>query len=268
MRRRRDKGGVRKHPAVVAVTLGSGALILLVARLLSSGGESLPAHQLPMAPAAAFRIPRPEPLQKSANLTWWAPVLSQTVARRAPDARSAEVATLGRLTPEGTSNPVVIVGRSEPKPHEQWLHVRLATLPADQIGWVRRNTLGAFEMVRTHLIVNRRRLTATLYDEGHKIFHARVGVGRAATPTPSGEFYVRDKLTRFHSSIYGPVAFGTSARSATLTEWPDGGFVGLHGTNEPQLIPGAVSHGCIRFTNADITHLARLMPIGTPLTIR
>jgi lipoprotein-anchoring transpeptidase ErfK/SrfK len=34
------------------------------------------------------------------------------------------------------------------------------------------------------------------------------------------------------------------------------------------LIPGQVSHGCIRMRNRDILRLARLMPVGTPLTIR
>ena len=68
--------------------------------------------------------------------------------------------------------------------------------------------------------------------------------------------------------VYGPIAFGTSARSAVLTDWPGGGFVGVHGTNEPQLIPGRVSHGCIRLRNPDILHLARLLPVGTPVTIR
>jgi lipoprotein-anchoring transpeptidase ErfK/SrfK len=53
-----------------------------------------------------------------------------------------------------------------------------------------------------------------------------------------------------------------------LTDWPDGGFVGIHGTNEPELIPGAISHGCIRLRNVDILRLSRLMPVGTPLTIR
>ena len=52
-----------------------------------------------------------------------------------------------------------------------------------------------------------------------------------------------------------------------LTDWPDGGFIGIHGTDEPQLIPGRVSHGCIRMRNADIVALGRLMPIGTPLDI-
>jgi lipoprotein-anchoring transpeptidase ErfK/SrfK len=53
-----------------------------------------------------------------------------------------------------------------------------------------------------------------------------------------------------------------------LTDWPLGGYVGIHGTSEPQLLPGRVSHGCIRMRNDDIVRLARLMPIGTPLTIR
>ena len=75
-------------------------------------------------------------------------------------------------------------------------------------------------------------------------------------------------LSRYASPFYGPVAFGTSARSAVLTDWPAGGFVGIHGTDQPELIPGRVSHGCIRLRNADIVRLARLMPVGTPVTIR
>jgi lipoprotein-anchoring transpeptidase ErfK/SrfK len=53
-----------------------------------------------------------------------------------------------------------------------------------------------------------------------------------------------------------------SARSAVLTDWPDGGFVGIHGTNQPELLPGRVSHGCIRMRNEDIVELGRSMPIG------
>jgi lipoprotein-anchoring transpeptidase ErfK/SrfK len=100
------------------------------------------------------------------------------------------------------------------------------------------------------------------------VFQAPVGIGRPVSPTPRGEFYVRNKLTRFDDVFYGPVAFGTNARSAVLTDWPDGGFVGVHGTNRPALIPGRVSHGCIDLRNADLLRLARLMPVGTPLTIR
>jgi lipoprotein-anchoring transpeptidase ErfK/SrfK len=44
--------------------------------------------------------------------------------------------------------------------------------------------------------------------------------------------------------------------------------VGIHGTNEPNLIPGRPSHGCVRVKNGDILRLARLMKPGTPLLIK
>jgi hypothetical protein len=34
------------------------------------------------------------------------------------------------------------------------------------------------------------------------------------------------------------------------------------------LIPGRISHGCIRMRNRDILTLGRLLPVGTPLTVR
>jgi lipoprotein-anchoring transpeptidase ErfK/SrfK len=60
---------------------------------------------------------------------------------------------------------------------------------------------------------------------------------------------------------------GTNARSAVLTDWPGGGFIGIHGTDRPDLVPGRISHGCIRLRNGDILRLDRLMPVGTPVTI-
>jgi lipoprotein-anchoring transpeptidase ErfK/SrfK len=133
---------------------------------------------------------------------------------------------------------------------------------------VPRGSLGAYQTVDTHLVVDRRLLLATLYRDGTAIFTAPIGIGTDAWPTPAGVFTVRSRLTRYASPFYGPIAFGTTARSSVLTDWPAGGFVGIHGTDEPQLIPGRVSHGCIRMRNDAIRRLAELMPIGTPLTIR
>jgi lipoprotein-anchoring transpeptidase ErfK/SrfK len=45
-------------------------------------------------------------------------------------------------------------------------------------------------------------------------------------------------------------------------------FVGIHGTDRPELLPGRVSHGCVRMRNEDIVELGRLMPVGTPVEIR
>ena len=100
------------------------------------------------------------------------------------------------------------------------------------------------------------------------MFRARIGIGARRTPTPAGEFIVRNRLTGFGDPVYGALAFGTTARSATLTDWPGGGFIGIHGTNQPELLPGRVSHGCIRLRDRDIRRLDRRMPVGTPVTIR
>jgi lipoprotein-anchoring transpeptidase ErfK/SrfK len=141
-------------------------------------------------------------------------------------------------------------------------------LPNGLTGWVPRRALGGYETVRTHLVVDLVRLRATLYRDGRVVQRSPVGVGMPGWETPRGEFYVRNRLTRYRSPTYGPIAFGTSARSPQATDWPAGGFVGIHGTDRPDLIPGRVSHGCIRLRNADILALARRMPVGTPVTIR
>ena len=95
-----------------------------------------------------------------------------------------------------------------------------------------------------------------------------MGVGEPHWPTPSGRFYVRERLTGFTDPIYGSLAFGTNGRSAVLTDWPGGGFIGIHGTNQPEILPGRVSHGCVRLPNPAIRRLDRLMRVGTPVTIR
>jgi lipoprotein-anchoring transpeptidase ErfK/SrfK len=92
-------------------------------------------------------------------------------------------------------------------------------------------------------------------------------VGKAGTSTPGGSFWVVEKLRAIGSPVYGPYAIGTSAYAPSLSEWPGGGVVGIHGTNEPQLIPGRPSHGCIRMRNADVSRLWHLLALGTPIEI-
>jgi lipoprotein-anchoring transpeptidase ErfK/SrfK len=177
------------------------------------------------------------------------------------------VQALALTTQDGTSELVfdqarrLVLGR-------WWVLVRLPSRPAGEMGWVTQSSLGAYQTVDTLLVVSTERLTATLYRSGMVILRARVGVGEASTPTPHGRFYIRDRLTGFPAgSLYGPLAFGTSALSNVETDWPRGGVIGIHGTDQPWLIAGDPSHGCIRMHNADILRLGRLMPVGTPLTI-
>jgi lipoprotein-anchoring transpeptidase ErfK/SrfK len=212
-----------------------------------------------LATAAAFATPAQ---------TYWAYVLHPSVARADASAAAARVGVVRGVTPEGETNLVIAYEQRRDESDELWVRVPLSSLPNGQEGWVPRDTLGDFHGVRTHLVVDRSRFRAYLLRGGRVVFETGIGIGRPRWPTPSGEFYVRVRLTHFNSPFYGPVAFGTNARSPELTDWPKGGVVGIHGTDTPGLLPGRVSHGCIRMRNAAIRRLARLMPLGTPVTIR
>lgn len=220
------------------------------------------------SPAPALRIGEPIPLRTGRDVAYWAPVVRTVAARAAPSATARTLARLSTLTPEKTANLVLVLGRVTDARNRVWTRVRLPVLPNNTIGWVPRVALGGLSTVRTRLVIDLERLTATLYRGGGRVLRVPVGVGKPQWPTPRGEFYVRNRLASYRSPFYGPIAFGTSARSAVLTDWPAGGFVGIHGTNRPELLPGRVSHGCIRLRNPDILRLGRLMPVGTPLTIR
>jgi lipoprotein-anchoring transpeptidase ErfK/SrfK len=128
--------------------------------------------------------------------------------------------------------------------------------------------VGRFHPVRTLLRIDRGALRAVLYRGGRPVWRARIGVGTPANPTPAGRYYVRSRILPIdRSGPYGAFAFGTSAFSPGLSDWPGGGIVGIHGTDQPQLLPGRVSHGCVRVRNRDITRLRTLMPLGTPIEV-
>jgi lipoprotein-anchoring transpeptidase ErfK/SrfK len=226
--------------------------------------DAQPAPGVPDAKA-----PRVELLTKPGRFAAWAFVRRPAIARANPEPGSHAVARLRLKTQDGTDELHLILRRRVDDAGRSWLQVRLPILPNGRTGWVPQEALGGVRLVRTWLRIDRRALRATLIRSGKVVFRAPVGIGQRRWPTPRGDFYIRDRLTGFGSGgVYGPLAFGLNARSAVLTDWPGGGFVGIHGTNQPYLLPGRVSHGCVRMRNRDILRLGRLMPVGTPVTIR
>jgi hypothetical protein len=199
----------------------------------------------------------------------WAHANTPAVVRQSASARAHAVGRLHFLTEDGQAE--VYMALREKRVAQtgvSWIDVSLPQRPNGVTGWVRAGALGALHVVRGRLVISRSLLRATLYGQTSRLlWSARVGIGQAALPTPAGHFYVREKLRSIGNAIYGPYAIGTSAYAPTLSEWPGGGVIGVHGTDEPQLIPGNPSHGCVRLRNSDITRLWHLIAIGTPIDI-
>lgn len=202
------------------------------------------------------------------NVSRSAVVLRAVYAREEPSAHAPIVTRVGTLTEEYAPNMLLALESVHDAGGTLWVRVRLSILPNNSTGWVPRSALGPLRVRTTRLVIDRTFFTATLFRDGRSVFSTRVGVGTPGWPTPRGEFYVRELLTNFGQPFYGPAAFGTSAKSPVPTGYFAGAFIGIHGTSLPELIPGRISHGCVRLRNPAILRLVKLMPLGTPVTIR
>ncbi len=250
----------------------------LVALALSSE-PAVAAAQAPDPPDRVVAPDRQDPLAElvepgdtvilsdEQRTTRWAHAQETTTIRAAPRRGARTVARLRFLTEDNEAEVYIVLDGGMDSAGRKWLHIRVPMRPNGRTGWVLENAVSRLYVVRTQLVIDRTSLRAKLYRRGTLIWSAPVGVGASATPTPRGDFWVRERLKGLgDGTSYGPWAFGTSAYS-NLSDWPGGGVVGIHGTNQPGLIPGRPSHGCVRVRNDKIRQLARLMPIGTPIRI-
>lgn len=224
----------------------------------------------PAAAHAASPTANPAGLERLSDerlLTRWAYPGTRAPIYTRPTGQARKITRLRWLTEDGLPEIYLVLAQWKDARGNLWTKIRVPKRPNGQTGWVRRGALREYNVVNTQLEVDKSALRATLYRNGERIWSSRVGIGAAGTPTPSGRFYIREKFRVVGAPVYGPYAIGTSAYAPFLTDWPGGGVVGLHGTNQPQLIPGRPSHGCIRIPNHKISQLYRLAPRGTPIWI-
>lgn len=244
-------------PGRVGARLGRCACALLVPFALAASARA----QAQPDPIGSVR------LSDEATFTTWAHPEHEAPIRPLPTLASRPIARVRYLTEDGFPEVYLVLRSVTDQDERTWLKVRIPMRPNGRTGWVEDSALGPLHLVRTRLVVDRRHLRAALYRSGRRVWRSPIGVGKPSTPTPAGRFWIRERIKVPNPrGLYGPQAFITSAYSS-LRGWPGGGVVGIHGTNEPGLIPGAPSHGCVRVRNNKISQLARLMPIGTPLKI-
>jgi hypothetical protein len=244
-------------------------LPLLLFALLAAPAVASAAEKPPLRPKGNHAPLGNERLSNETTLTRWGHTNLLGAIRSKPTTESKAVGKLHWNTEDGVPEVYIALQSALDDKGEPWLQIRVPGRPNGLKGWVREEQISNLKTIQTQLTIDRKRLKATLRKNGKKIWTSRVGVGKAGTPTPRGRFWIRERLSNLGGSpVYGPWAFGTSAYSDTLTDWPGGGVVGIHGTNQPELIPGRPSHGCVRVPNARINRLAKLMPIGTPIRIK
>ena len=149
-----------------------------------------------------------------------------------------------------------------------WVKVLLPTRPNGATGWVRTSDVG-LSSTDYRLDVSLHRHRVVLRKGTRTVLDRPAAVGAAKTPTPTGRFFVTVLLRPPDPhGAYGPYAFGLSAHSTKLFHFGGGpGQVGMHGTDEPSSLGRPVSNGCVRVADDTVRALAKVVPLGTPVTI-
>ena len=193
--------------------------------------------------------------------------LLHTVAVRAAPTRTARVVrVLQRFRPDAQFQIVLAVGSRRGPDGERWYRLSLPGRPNGGRGWVRAQVVDV-QPVRNRIVVRlgARTLEVRRVADGRVLLRGPVAIGRPGAPTPLGrDFYVQSAFIP-QDPFYGVFALETSAYSR-VTDWPSD-VVGIHGTDQPQLLGQAVSHGCVRVSNDVARRLARLAPLGTPIDV-
>ena len=192
-------------------------------------------------------------------------VATRVAVRTGPDRSAKVIRLLQQFRTDYRLQIVLAVGQANGPDGTAWFKLNLPMRPNGTVGWIPAAS-ATLRPTQSHIVVHRGLRRIELFRGSKRLLYAKVAVGAPGRETPLGEFYVTARFVP-DDPFLGAFALETSAYSR-LTEWPGGGVVGIHGTNEPQLIPGHISHGCIRLHNAAILALGRLMPVGTPITIR
>jgi lipoprotein-anchoring transpeptidase ErfK/SrfK len=193
--------------------------------------------------------------------------IPRVVVRAAPDPHSSVIRRLSQFREDYRIRVVLALGARQSSDGSSWYRLSLPGKPNGRRGWVRADDVD-LRPVRNRITIFRgaRRLEVRRRSDRRLLLRTPIAVGKPGAETPIGRnFYVQARFVPT-DAFYGPFALETTAY-APLSDWPGDGIVGIHGTNAPQLIGQAVSHGCVRLPNAAAVMLRRLAPLGTPIDI-
>jgi lipoprotein-anchoring transpeptidase ErfK/SrfK len=244
----------------LAVVLGAGLAGYAVVQARAQGGESRQ-YLAPVQPPKSSSAPQ-------ATYKRWSvgKAIGPVTVFSRPDENAPVKAKLGKTTESGYPT-LVLVDTVRTVEEVTWYRVWLAVLPNGSRGWVREGQLGFFT-TSSKIVIDLSERSLTVYRRGRDIDTFAVAVGRPGLETPTGFYFINQKLRPpSPGGPYGVLALGISAFQPKLPDWPQGGPVAIHGTNEDRLIGKAVSHGCVRMHDKDVLEVSRLVPAGSPVVI-
>jgi lipoprotein-anchoring transpeptidase ErfK/SrfK len=189
------------------------------------------------------------------------------LVRRGPSPSAPLKIKLGKVNQNGYPT-LVLVDATRDVGGVQWYRVFVAMRPNESRGWVREGQL-AFYQTTSRIVIDLSQRKLMVYRRGELKHTYPVAVGRPGLATPTGFFFINQKLRpSAPGGPYGVLALGLSAFQPKLAAWEQGGPVAIHGTNEDSLIGQAVSHGCVRMHDKDVLAVSALVPSGSPVLIR
>ena len=240
----------------------AGALVVVVGVVAAAAETGAP-------PAGATRTAN-QVGPPTAARAWTARVLLPVVGRAAPRADARVVAPIMHYTAYSRRPQILLVtGVATGPSGGRWVRVQLPRRPNGTQAWIPE---AATELSSTgvRIRIRTRSHRVEVWRQGRLRASYRAAVGTGSTPTPIGHFAVQDPVpsTANQRSFLGPYILTLTAHSAVLRSFMGGdGLVAIHGTNAPGLLGRAVSHGCVRVSNAAVVSLREVVAPGTPVVI-
>jgi lipoprotein-anchoring transpeptidase ErfK/SrfK len=254
---------VKLAAVVVALVVLAGAGYGVVHGRSGDGGTGQPAVTptvVPTSSSAVGQSPAPVPRWQVAK------AVGAVVAYGAPSTSAAVRQRFSRLNVNGFPTVFLVRGVRQVGA-ATWYDVWLPIRPNESHGWIKEGGVAVYTTT-AKIVIRLRQRRLIVYKRGAVVGSFPVAVGTSQLPTPTGIYYVNQKLRpTTMGGPYGALALGISAFQSRLPNWPQGGPVAIHGTNDDALIGRAVSHGCVRMHNADVLRVSALVPTGSPVVI-
>lgn len=120
-----------------------------------------------------------------------------------------------------------------------------------------------------NLVLRLKERKVYVYKDSQIVATYPVAIGKKGRETPTGEWQVMETIvnpgwTNFNTGKMMPPGKNNPLGSRWIGFWTDGkDTIGFHGTNQPDSIGKAVSHGCVRMHDKDVQALYPMVKVGT-----